>query len=240
MFKRLMLILLSLTLVSCAEFDALVKDLTKDSSKVAALTQGDIANGLKEALNKGIDQQVSSLTGKDGFYKNELVRIALPPELQKVDKQLRRLGLDKLADDGIKSLNHAASDAVGRSKPIFVSAIKGMSFSDAKDILMGDEKAATTYLEKTTNEQLYAEFLPEIKRSFDDVGANKTWASIISRYNAIPFIDKINPDLSDFVTQQALTGVYTMIAVEEKNIRGDISARTSGLLQRVFALQDKK
>lgn len=238
MLKKLCIVLLSTLLISCAEFDSLVKELSKSDS-VAALTQADIANGLKEALNQGVDQQVSKLTSKDGFYKNELVRIALPPELQKVDKQLRKIGLGSLADDGIKSLNHAAEDAVGRSKPIFVNAITGMSFTDAKDILMGGEGAATQYLEKTTNEQLYAEFLPEIQQSFDRVGANKTWESIISKYNAIPFIDKINPDLSDFVTRQALTGVYTMIGEEEKNIRTDISSRTSGLLQRVFALQDK-
>lgn len=238
MYKKLLIILLSSLLMSCSELSSYVKELSQNES--SALTQADIANGLKQALNQGVDEQVSKLTEKDGFYKNELVRIALPPELQKVDKQLRKIGLGSLADDGIKSLNHAAEDAVGRSKPIFVSAITGMSFADAKDILMGGEGAATQYLETTTNEQLYAEFLPEIQQSFDRVGANKTWESIISKYNAIPFIDKINPDLSDFVTQQALTGVYTMIAVEEKSIRSDISARTTGLLQRVFALQDNK
>lgn len=239
MYKKLLIVLLSCLLISCAELSSFVKEVSKNDT-VAALSQADIANGLKQALNQGVDEQVSKLTEKDGFYKNELVRIALPPELQKVDKQLRKIGLGSLADDGIKSLNHAAEDAVGRSKPIFVSAITSMSFADAKDILMGGEGAATQYLETTTNEQLYAEFLPEIQQSFDRVGANKTWESIISKYNAIPFIDKINPDLSDFVTQQALTGVYTMIAIEEKSIRSDISARTTGLLQRVFALQDNK
>lgn len=225
-------------LIACAELKSFVKEVTS-SDTVAALTQTDIANGLKEALTQGIDQQVTKLTGKNGFYGNDLARIALPKELQKVDKQLRKIGLGKLADDGIKSLNHAAEDAVGRSKPIFVDAIKNMSFSDAKNILMGDERSATSYLEKTTNEKLYTAFLPEIQQSFDRVGANDTWGKIISTYNAIPLVEKMNPNLSDYVTQEALNGVYSMIAVEEKNIRTDFSSRTSSLLKRVFALQDQ-
>lgn len=200
----------------------------------------DIAGGLKEALNKGIEKQVSKLTATDGFYKNNLVKILLPEELQKIDKALRRAGMSSLANKGLLMLNRAAEDAVKESTPIFVDAVKNMSFSDAKNILMGNESAATTYLQTTTTSPLYAKFNPVIKNSFAKVGADKVWASIIKKYNSLPGVKKVNPDLTDYTTNKALEGVFKMIAVEEKNIRTDINARTTPLLQQVFALQDKK
>lgn len=210
------------------------------SSSSSALSSLDISNGLKEALNKGIDKQVTKLTALDGFYKNELVKILLPEELQKVDKTLRKIGLSSLADKGIIMLNRAAEDAVKESTPIFVSAVKNMSFTDAKTILMGNDNAATTYLQTSTTTPLYAKFNPVIKTSFEKVGADKVWATIISKYNSLPLVTKVNPDLTDYTTNKALEGVFKMIAVEEKTIRTDLNSRTSGLLKKVFAKQDKK
>lgn len=204
------------------------------------LSNSDIAYGLKEALNKGIEKQVTKLTAVDGFYKNELVKILLPDELQKVDKALRRVGLGALADKGILMLNRAAEDAVKESTPIFVDAIKNMSFTDAKNILMGNENSATTYLQTTTTTPLYGKFNPVIKSSFAKVGADKVWSDIIKKYNKIPLVKKTNPDLTDYTTNKALEGVFKMIAVEEKNIRTDLNSRTSDLLKKVFALQDHK
>src|SRR5690606_12137955 len=200
----------------------------------------DIANGLKEALDKGIDKQVSKLTATDGFYKNQLVKIMLPEELQKVDKALRTAGLGSLADEGIKMMNRAAEDAVKEATPIFVSAVKNMTFSDAKNILMGNDNAATNYLQRTTTTQLYSKFNPVIKSSFSKVGADKVWTGIITKYNALPLTTDVNPDLTDYVTDKALDGVFKMIAVEEKDIRNNLNERTSDLLKKVFALQDKK
>ena len=200
----------------------------------------DIAGGLKEALNNGISKQVTKLTAVDGYYKNEMVKILLPEELQKVDAGLRKIGLGKLADDGLKAINHTAEDAVKEATPIFVDAVKGMSFNDAKNILMGNESAATTYLQGSTSTALYSKFNPVIKNSFSKVGADKIWANIITKYNAIPFVKKVNPDLTDYVTNQAMNGVFKMIAVEEKNIRTNLNSRTSDLLKKVFAMQDKK
>jgi hypothetical protein len=200
----------------------------------------DISGGLKEALNNGISKQVTKLTATDGFYKNEAVKILLPEELRKVDSRLRQIGLSSLADEGLKVLNRAAEDAVKEATPIFVDAVKNMSFADAKGILMGNERSATTYLQNSTSTDLYGKFNPVIKNSFNKVGADKVWTSIITKYNSIPFVSKVNPDLTDYVTNQAMNGVFTMVAVEEKNIRTDLSSRTSTLLQRVFALQDKK
>ncbi len=203
------------------------------------LGNGDIASGLKEALNNGVDKQVVKLTNVDGFYKNQLVKILLPDELKKVDQTLRSVGLSSLADEGQKIMNRAAEDAVKEATPIFVNAIKEMSFNDAKNILLGNQNAATNYLQNTTTTALYGKFNPVIKNSFSKVGADKVWTSIITKYNSIPLVKKVNPDLTDYVTTQALNGVFKMVAIEEKNIRTDLNSRTSDLLKRVFALQDK-
>ena len=142
----------------------------------------DISGGLKEALNNGITKQVSKLTATDGFFKNEAVKILLPQELQVVDKKLRQIGMSKLADEGLKVLNRAAEDAVKEATPIFVDAVKQMTFNDAKNILMGNESSATTYLQNTTSTALYAKFNPVIKNSFAKVGADKVWSNIITKY----------------------------------------------------------
>ena len=226
------------TISGCAEMQQVANQLP------GILNQGtgtlDIAGGLKEALNNGITKQVSKLTATDGFYKNAAVKILLPEELQKVDKGLRSIGLSSLADEGLKVLNRAAEDAVKEATPIFVDAVKGMTFTDAKNILMGNQNSATTYLQNSTTTALYGKFNPVIKNSFSKVGADKVWANIITKYNAIPLVKKVNPDLTDYTTTKALEGVFKMVAVEEKNIRTDLNSRSSDLLKKVFALQDKK
>lgn len=227
---------LMFVLTSCAELQQAASQFPQINSAGGI----DIASGLKEALNNGITKQVTKLTAVDGFYKNEAVKILMPEELQKVDKALRKIGLSSLADDGIRMLNRAAEDATKEATPIFVDAVKNMSFTDAKNILMGNESAATAYLQSTTTTPLYAKFNPVIKNSFAKVGADKVWNNIITKYNNIPFVKKVNPDLTDYTTNKALEGVYKMIAVEEKSIRTNISSRTSTLLQKVFAMQDKK
>ncbi|WP_281337277.1 DUF4197 domain-containing protein [Flavobacterium eburneipallidum] len=234
--KKIVFTLLLLPLFGCAEMQQVMNQLPQTQS-IGGL---DIAGGLKEALNKGISDQVSKLTATDGFYRNEAVKILLPEELKKVDSGLRKIGLGSLADEGIKVLNRAAEDAVKEATPIFVGAVRNMSFTDAKTILMGSDNSATNYLQNSTSTALYAKFNPVIKNSFTKVGADKVWANIITKYNTIPFVKKVNPDLTDYTTNQALAGVFKMIAVEEKDIRTNLSSRTSTLLQKVFAMQDKK
>ncbi len=221
---------------SCAELQQVVDTLPNQTGIGTDSTM--IANGLRQALDLGIEKQVTKLTQKDGFYKNKLVKILLPSELQKVDQTLRDIGLGSLADEGIKALNRAAEDAVKEATPIFVSAVKEITFTDAKNILLGPDNAATNYLEQRTNTALYSKFNPVIKNSFSKVGADQIWSNIITKYNSVPFVTKVNPDLTDYVTNEALNGVYKMISVEEKDIRNNISARTTTLLRQVFALQD--
>lgn len=241
--KKILILSLVFSLSSCAQVQQTLNQLPQISSQipgVGGVGGVDIASGLKEALNKGITQQVSKLTAVDGFYKNEAVKILMPAELQKVDATLRKIGLSSLADEGIKVLNRAAEDAVKEATPIFVSAVKNMSFTDAKNILLGNDSAATSYLQGTTTTALYGKFNPVIKNSFAKVGADVIWKNIINKYNTIPLVKKVNPDLTDYTTNQALAGVFKMIAVEEKDIRNNISARTTPLLQKVFAMQDRK
>ncbi|WP_433816191.1 DUF4197 domain-containing protein [Flavobacterium johnsoniae] len=238
--KKILLLAVTFSLTSCAQVQQTLNQLPQLSSQIPGVGGVDIASGLKEALNKGITEQVSKLTAVDGFYKNEAVKILMPEELQKVDATLRKVGLSSLADEGIKMLNRAAEDAVKEATPIFVSAVKNMSFTDAKNILLGNDSAATSYLQGTTTTALYGKFNPVIKSSFEKVGADVVWTKIINKYNTIPLVKKVNPDLTDYTTTQALSGVFKMIAVEEKEIRNNISARTTPLLKSVFAMQDGK
>ncbi|MBO3116258.1 DUF4197 domain-containing protein [Winogradskyella sp. DF17] len=233
--KRIYLLLTVLLATNCAELQQVVNQLPEDSS---ALTNADIASGLRQALEFGIDRQVTKLTQKDGFFKNELVKILLPEELRKVDKALRDIGLGNLADEGLKVLNRAAEDAVKEATPIFIDAVKNITFADAKNILLGNDKAATDYLKSKTQSSLYNKFKPVINTSFSKVGADQIWTNLITKYNAIPFTNNVNTDLTDYVTNEALKGVYIMIAVEEKEIRTKMGSRTTALLQKVFALQD--
>lgn len=233
-YFKIILFLPLFVLTSCAELQQVVNQLPQ-----ATVTNADIVSGLKQALNIGIDKQVSKLTLKDGFYKNELVKIVLPQELRKVDKTLRDIGLGNLADEGLKVLNRAAEDAVKEATPIFVNAVTNITFADARNILLGNDKAATSYLEANTSKALYSKFHPIIKSSFQKVGADEIWKNLINKYNSLPIVfNKVNPDLTDYVTNEALDGVYTMIAIQEKGIRTNIASRTNTLLQRVFALQD--
>lgn len=238
--KKILLLAVTFSLTSCAQVQQTLNQLPQIASQIPGTGTVDIASGLKEALNKGITQQVSKLTAVDGFYKNEAVKILMPEELQKVDATLRKVGLSSLADEGIKMLNRAAEDAVKEATPIFVTAVKNMTFTDAKNILLGSDNAATSYLQTNTTTSLYAKFNPVIKSSFEKVGADAVWTKIITKYNTIPLVKKVNPDLTDYTTNQALSGVYKMIAVEEKEIRNNITARTTPLLQKVFAMQDGK
>ncbi|MFT5252436.1 MAG: hypothetical protein ACI87N_001446 [Flavobacteriales bacterium] len=224
------------SLSSCAE----LQQIANQYPSLGTIGTIEIASGLREALNNGITKQVTKLTATDGFYKNEAVKILLPEELRKVDAGLRSIGLSALADEGLKALNRAAEDAVKEATPIFVSAVKNITFTDAKTILLGNNSAATTYLQNSTSTALYAKFNPVIRNSFSKVGADKIWTNIITRYNSIPLVRKVNPDLNDYVTNQAMNGVFKMIAAEEQNIRTNITARTSPLLLSVFAMQDKK
>ncbi|NGZ88760.1 DUF4197 domain-containing protein [Psychroflexus maritimus] len=233
MKKTFFLLCLAFTLSSCDELQQIANEavLTNQSDS-------QISSGLKQALELGVERQVKELTAPGGFFQNEEVRILLPEELRKVETALRRVGLNNLADEGLIALNATAEDAVKEATPIFVNAIKNMSIQDAQKVLMGNENAATQFLERQTSEELYASFYPVVEDSFQKVGADEIWSNLISKYNNLPLTSNVTTDLSDYITQQAMQGVFIMIAKEEKEIRNNAQARTTDLLRRVFSLQD--
>ena len=172
------------------------------------------------------------------FFGNAAVKILFPPQAKTAEKTLRDLGLGKLCDDVILSLNRAAEDAAKQAEPIFLDAIKQMTLQDVTHILLGGQDAATQYFKQATTAQLTLVFKPVINASLNKVGATKYYGDAAKEYNKIPFGGKINPDISDYVTQKAIDGLFYQIALEELNIRKNIGARTSPLLQKVFAFAD--
>ena len=232
--KKIVLLVSSFfCLSSCADLQSIMNS----TQQSGALSSVDISNGLKQALELGIAQGVDLLGQKDGYYGNSLAKILFPEPLQKVDNTLRSIGLGSLADEGVKLLNRAAEDAVTEAKPIFINAVKNLSFSDATAILTGGKNAATDYLKKTTTQSLVQAFSPKIQTSLGKVGADQVWESIIDKYNAVPLVTKVNPDLTSYVTEKAIDGLFLQIAQKEEDIRTNVASRTTPLLQKVFAKQ---
>jgi len=204
------------------------------------LSNAEIAKGLKQALQLGVGESVNFLSAKDGFYKSAY-KILLPEEARKVTDRLKVIpGFSNVEAVLLEKINRGAEDAAKKAGPIFLTAIRGMSFDDALNILMGDRNAATQYLNTRTNNKLYSEFSPVIVNSLDKFNALAYWADAVNAYNKIPFVNKVNPDLADHVTNSALSGLFSLVEKKEDGIRTDISQRSSELLKKVFAKQDKK
>jgi len=211
------------------------KDLKKFlKSGSGALTEKDATDGIKEALIKGTGESINIVSAIDGYWKNPDIKIPFPPEAQNMESKLRAIGMGKTVDQFNESINRAAEKAAAKAKPIFISAIKGMTVKDALNIVKGEKNAATMYLKTTTSPDLKTAFQPEIKTSLDAVNATKYWGDLVSAYNMIPFVKKMNPDLPAYVTDRAVEGLFVMIAREELKIRTDPMARTSELLKKVF------
>ncbi len=198
------------------------------------LSQDEVGRGLKEALNQGVTKGVAQLNKKDGYLKDPQIKIPMPDQAKQVEEKLRALGQGAKVDEAIESMNRAAEDAAAGAKDIFVAAIKSMTLTDAMSILKGEDDAATNYLNKATNAELTNKFKPVIKVSLDKVGATKHWKTVFGSYNKLPFVTKVNPDLEDYVTQKALTGLFIQVAKEELKIRQDPTARATDLLKKVF------
>lgn len=202
------------------------------------LSQEQIAQGLKQALEIGISTGAAQLSQENGYYKSAY-KILLPEEARKVTDRLQSIpGFTQVEEEILEKINRGAEDAAKKAKPIFVDAISQMSFRDATQILMGEQDAATQYLHQATYDQLYAEFSPVIIRSLDKFNARSYWSDIVGRYNQIPLVEDINPSLDDYVTQQALLGLFDMVEKKEIDIRENAAARTTELLRKVFAKQD--
>ncbi|WP_029281767.1 DUF4197 domain-containing protein [Pedobacter sp. R20-19] len=200
----------------------------------------EIGQGIKEALQLGVSAGADRLSAKDGFLGNLAVKILMPPEAQKVEKTLRSLGLNSLCDNVIVSLNRAAEDAAKEAKPIFISAIKQMTLADASNILLGNNDAATSYFKRVTTAQLLQKFSPIVSNSLSKVNASKYYSDLTTQYNRLPLVKPVSTDLTGYVTQKAIDGLFIEVAKEELKIRGNINSRSTTLLQKVFGYADKK
>jgi hypothetical protein len=198
------------------------------------LSNDDIINGLKEALAVGTNKASQKLSAADGFFKDAAIKILMPEEAKKVESKLRGIGMGKQVDNAILSMNRAAEDAAKEVTPIFINAIKGMTIQDGVGILKGGDFAATNYLKDKTTVSLTEKFRPVIEASLAKVGATKYWNTIFSNYNRFSS-EKINPDLTAYVTERALSGIFHQVSLEEQQIRKDPMARTSDILKKVFA-----
>ncbi|MBK9336668.1 MAG: DUF4197 domain-containing protein [Lewinellaceae bacterium] len=230
---------IGLTVVSAQN----LKNLTKGAKDLLGgdkveLSTAEIGKGLKDALSKGVEKGVNELSSTDGYLKS-MYKILLPEEAQKVTARLKAVpGFANVEADLIEKMNRGAEQAAREAGPIFAGAITGMTIQDAMDILMGADNSATTYLRKSTFQQLYEKFNPVIVKALDEIGANELWKNAATAYNKFPMVTKVNSDLDDHVTTKALDGLFGKIQEEEKNIRRNPVSRTSDLLKKVFAKQD--
>jgi hypothetical protein len=244
MKKVLFISFLSLSAVLSAQVNlnkakTAVKKVTKTVA-TPALSEADIINGLKEALSKGSNQAATLASAAGGFSNNSLIKIPFPQDAKKMETKLRAIGMGTEVDKFEKTLNEAAELASKEVGNIFLDAIKGMTVKDGMGILKGADNAATDYLNKQTYQQLYDKFKPIAMKALQQVQITRYWNPLMTKYNSIPLVEKVNPDLEDYTTKKCIEGLFKLVAAEELKIRKDINARTSDLLKKVFAEADKK
>lgn len=203
--------------------------------KSSGVTENEAGQGVKEALVQGVTTAVLNLNKTDGFFGSDIYKVLLPPDAVKIEKSLRKVGMDAQVDKAILAINRGAEDAVGFAKPIFVDAIKEMTVTDALNIIKGPKNAATEYFKQKTTEKLIAAFTPSVKSSLDKTDATKYYTDIVNTYNGFPTtFKKVNPDLTSFVVGKAVDALFDQVAKEEANIRANPLARTSDILKKVF------
>ncbi len=237
MLRKSIYIAMIAFLPGCSKGQFNLNNIGKEIDKTlnqGGLTNKEITDGLKEALSVGSNNAGSSASKTDGYFKNTLIKIPFPQEAKKVENKLRSLGMNKAVDDFILTMNRAAEEAAKEAAPIFVDAVKTMTITDGVNILKGNDSAATHYLREKTSNSLHAKFKPIIKSATQKVNVTKYWNPLITTYNNIPMVDKMNPDLEEYITQRALNGLFILVAQEETKIRKDPAARVTDLLKKVF------
>ncbi len=224
-------ILLSVSLVSC---DTL-SNLPGAGGGTSTITEFEAASGIREALDQGVGRGISLLNNQDGFFGSQAYKLFLPADAQRIENTLRQLGMGSMVDRAILQINRAAEDAVGYARPIFLDAIRGITITDAINIIRGPRDAATQYFRQKTTEKLIAAFSPVIKSSLDKFSATKYYTDVVSTYNNFPTtLEKLNPDLPSYVVGRAVDALFDQIGQEEANIRANPVARTTEILKKVF------
>lgn len=204
------------------------------SGQSQGLSNDKIIKGLKEALNRGADLASGRASQLDGFYGNPLIKIPFPQEARQMEQTLRSVGMSKQVDDFIRTLNRAAEEAAKKAAPVFINAITRMTVSDGLSILRGGDHAATNFLQNATSVALAGEFRPVVKEALQKVEITRYWSPLVKKYNQIPMVKKMNPDLEAYVTDRAISGLFSLIAEEEAKIRKDPAATANALIQEVF------
>ncbi|MBN1798425.1 MAG: DUF4197 domain-containing protein [Spirochaetales bacterium] len=233
-----MKIIIGMAIITCLFFSFGCKGLDsisiiKSGSK-DGLDEKTVIAGLKEALEIGTKNTVTLVSKKDGYFKNLAIKILVPEDLKKVAKTVRDIGLGSQVDKFIQTMNRAAEKAAPKAVDIFIDVITKMTIKDALRILHGSDDEATRYFEKNTRTKLYNIFKPIVKKVMDDVGVTAVFKIILDAYNNLPYTKRVSFDLDDYVTNEALDGLFLMIAKEEKKIRKDPAARVTELLRKVF------
>lgn len=234
--KKIIAIILFLLIIATVSYAGFLDDALKGftSPPAKSLDNDTVISGLKEALSLSTDKAVKNVSAIDGYLGNELIKILMPEKFQKVANVLSKIGYQGYVDSFVTSMNRAAEKAAPKAKTHFVKAIKSMTFEDARKILNGGDTAATDYFRSKTFDGLYADFKPEISTSMNEVGATRSYKEMMGKYTSLPFVKAESIDLDHYVTNEALDGLFYMIAQEEKKIRTDPAARATELLKKVF------
>jgi hypothetical protein len=232
--KRILVVALVL-LTHNLQAQKIIKQITNAvSGQGSGLSNAEIINGLKEALKVGTNNSTAAASKLDGYYKNPLIKIPFPREVSEVEKTLRNMGMNKEVDKFVMTLNRAAEDAAKSAAPVFLNSIQKMTINDGLSILKGGNDAATQFLKNTSNAALIASFKPIVQNSLSKVQITQYWNPLMTTYNKIPFVKKVNPDLNQYVTDKAIEGLFKLIAAEELKIRKDPAARINDILKKVF------
>jgi hypothetical protein len=219
---------------STAQFGSILKKAEKVIKGEPVLSKDEVASGLKEALDQGIAQAVDKLSAEDGYLKSQY-KIEIPNEAKKVISKVKMVpGFENVERDLIEKMNRAAESAAKKATPIFIDAVKQISFDDALNILSGEDDAATAYLKDKSYRKLYDAFMPVIVSALDEVNAREYWKKTVTTYNKLPFVADVNPELDDHVNSKALVGMFSLIAKKEEGIRNNVDQRNTDLLIKVF------
>ena len=232
MYRATLIIVTLISIAGCAELSQLAS--TTTSSDDTKPTNTEVINGLKEALVKGAEYASNNASREDGYFGDSRLKIPFPPEAAKVESKLRDIGLGGEVDKFILTLNRAAEEAAAEAVPVFKETILNMTLQDGWSILNGPEDAATKYLHDNTSNELRERFTPIVDKALDHVNATRYYDDLVNTYNKIPFVEKVNPDLSEYATEMAIEGLFVLVAEEEKKIREDPIERTTDLLKKVF------
>lgn len=200
------------------------------------LSNTEIISGLKQALTIGTKNSTSQLSASDGFFKNAAIKILVPEDARKAESTLRSLGMGSMVDKAILSMNRAAEEAAKGAGTIFINSVKQMTITDAVNILKGGDFAATDYFKEKTTAELTQMFKPVIDKALNNVNATKYWSDVTTVYNKFSS-NKVSTDLSAYVTQKAMDGIFFQVGLEEQKIRKNPVARTTEILKKVFGSQ---